>query len=70
MGQCITDDSEIAAFAAENGISEGKAYLIKTLAASDSRLTEAGLLKLSTQELILLHQKKAVTRHLQYHTER
>ena len=59
MGQCITDDSEIAAFAAENGISEGKAYLIKTLAASDSRLTEAGLLKLSTQELILLASEKS-----------
>lgn len=58
MGQCITDDSEITAFAAENGISEGKAYLIKTLAASDSRLTEAGLLKLSTQELILLASEK------------
>ena len=59
MGQCITYDSEIAAFAAENGISEGKAYLIKTLAASDSRLTEAGLLKLSTQELILLASEKS-----------
>lgn len=59
MGQCITDDSEIAAFAAENGISGGKAYLIKTLAASDSRLTEAGLLKLSTQELILLASEKS-----------
>lgn len=59
MGQCITDDSEIAAFAAENGISEGKAYLIKTLAASDSRLTEVGLLKLSTQELILLASEKS-----------
>ena len=59
MGQCITDDSEITAFAAENGISEGKAYLIKTLAASDSRLTEAGLLKLSTQELILLASERS-----------
>ncbi len=59
MGQCITDDSEITAFAAENGISEGKTYLIKTLAASDSRLTEAGLLKLSTQELILLASEKS-----------
>ena len=59
MGQCITYDSEIAAFAAENGISEGKAYLIKTLAASDSRLTEAGLLKLSTQELILLASERS-----------
>lgn len=59
MGQCITDDSEIAAFAAENGISEGKAYLIKTLAGSDSRLTEAGLLKLSTQELILLASERS-----------
>ncbi len=58
MGQYIADDSEIAAFASENGISEGKAYLIKTLMASDSRLTEAGLLKLSTQELILLASEK------------
>ena len=58
MGQYIADDSEIAAFASENGISEGKAYLIKTLTASDSRLTEEGLLKLSTQELILLASEK------------
>ena len=59
MGQYIADDSEIVSFAKENGISEGKAYLIKTLAASDSRLTEAGLLKLSTQELILLASEKS-----------
>lgn len=59
MGQCIADDSEIAAFAKENGISEGKASLIKSLTASDSRLTEAGLLKLSTQELILLASEKS-----------
>lgn len=59
MGQCITDDGEIAAFASENGISEGKASLIKALVAADSRLTEAGLLKLSTQELILLASEKS-----------
>ena len=59
MGQCIADDSEIAAFAKENGISEGKASLIKSLTAADSRLTEAGLLKLSTQELILLASEKS-----------
>jgi uncharacterized membrane protein YkoI len=59
MGQCITDDREIADFAAQNGISEGKAWLIKNLAAADSRLTEAGLLKLSTQELVLLASEKS-----------
>ena len=59
MGQCITDDDEIEDFAEANGISEGKAYLIKKLLASDSKLTEAALLKLSTQELILLASEKA-----------
>ncbi len=58
MGQCITDDKEVADFAVKNGISEGKAWLIKNLVAADSRLTEAGLLKLSTQELILLATEK------------
>ncbi len=58
MGQCITDDKEVADFAMQNGISEGKAWLIKSLVAADSRLTEAGLLKLSTQELILLASEK------------
>ena len=59
MGQCITDDDAIEDFAEANGISEGKAYLIKKLLASDSKLTEAALLKLSTQELILLASEKA-----------
>ncbi len=59
MGQCITDDDAIEDFAEANGISEGKAYLIQKLLAADSKLTEAGLLKLSTQELILLASEKS-----------
>lgn len=58
MGQYIAENDEIAEFALQNGISEGKAWLIKSLAAVDTKLSESSLLKLSTQELILLASEK------------
>ena len=59
MGQYVEDDDELEAFADANGISEGKAWLIRNLLANGStRMTEESLLKLSTQELILLGQEK------------
>ncbi len=58
MGQYVEDDDELEAFAKANGISEGKAWLIRNLLANGStRMTEESLLKLSTQELILLGQE-------------
>ena len=54
IGQYIDEDEAVEAFAEANGISEGKAWVIKQLAASDPRLTEDSLLKLSTQELMVL----------------
>lgn len=61
VGQYVDNDDAIDRFARENGISPGKAWLIKNLMATDSkRMTEASLLRLSTQELILLSQERNV----------
>jgi len=61
LGQYVEDDDELEAFSKENGISLGKAWLIRNLMASGNpKYTEESLLKLSTQELILLGQKKTV----------
>lgn len=60
LGQYVEEDEGIISFANANRISEGKAWLIRELTDKDSRLTEDSLLKLSTQELILLGQKKGV----------
>ena len=54
IGQYVQADDQIKAFADENGISEGKAWIIRQLAASDKRMKEESLLKLSTQELLVL----------------
>jgi uncharacterized membrane protein YkoI len=60
-GGARADGDELEAFAEANGISEGKAWLIRNLLASGStNLTEENLLKLSTQELILLGQERNV----------
>ena len=60
-GQYVEGDDELAAFAETHGISLGKAWLIrKLLASSDAKMDETSLLKLSTQELILLAQDKKV----------
>lgn len=61
LGQYVKSDEELTAFARENGISPGKAWLIRSLAAKDERMTEESLLKLSTQELILLGQEKKIS---------
>ncbi|MBQ6401701.1 MAG: PepSY domain-containing protein, partial [Firmicutes bacterium] len=60
MGQYVQGDEELEAFARQNGISEGKAWLIRGLMASDPRLTKESLLKLSTQDLILLCSDKEI----------
>ena len=54
IGQYVKGDEKVASFAKSNEISEGKAWIIKELAASHERQTEESLLKLSTQELLLL----------------
>ena len=67
VGQYVNDDSDLKAFADEHGISVGKAWLIQELLASGSKhMDEESLLKLSTQELILLSQKKAGKRSNSY----
>ncbi len=61
LSQYVEPDEETEEFAGSHGISLGKAWVIRQLAASDPKLTEESLLKLSTQELILLwsgHQDK------------
>ena len=59
LGQYVEEDDELEAFAEANGISEGKAWLIRNLLATGStKMTEESLLKLSTQELILLAQER------------
>ena len=60
FGQYVSGNPETDAFAKTNGISRGKAWIIKDLIAGDAQLTEASLLKLTTQELLLLwEQQKA-----------
>ena len=59
LGQYVEEDDDLDEFAESNGISLGKAWLIRNLVASGStRMTAESLLKLSTQELILLGQEK------------
>ena len=61
LGQYIEGDEELMAFAEENGISPGKAWLIrKLLETGTSKMTEESLLSLSTQELIVLSQERNV----------
>ena len=61
MGQYVDDDEELDSFAAENVISPGKAWVIKSLMnTGSSHMDENSLLKLSTQELILLGQERKI----------
>lgn len=61
MGQYVDEDDALEAFAEANGISEGKAWLIRNLLATGStKMTEESLLRMSTQELILLGQERSV----------
>lgn len=67
LGQYGANDEAIRKFADENGISLGKAWLIKNLMKTGStKMTEADLLGLKTQELILLGQKRSVTKTTSY----
>jgi len=54
FGQYAAENEEVRAFAETESLSYGKAWLIQRLLAADSRRTEESLLKLSTQELLLL----------------
>ena len=67
IGQYVEDDEALEAFAEKHNISLGKALLIRKLLASGSnRMSESALLKLSTQELILLGQQRKVQRDDSY----
>ena len=62
LGQYVAGDDELRAFAEKNGISFGKAWLIRRLLESgNSKMTEESLLALSTQELIVLSQERKVS---------
>jgi uncharacterized membrane protein YkoI len=59
LGQYVEDDDELEAFAGKNGISIGKAWLIRRLLETGGqKMTEESLPKLSTQELIVLGQER------------
>ena len=67
LGQYVEVNEELAAFADANSVSTGKAWLIKRLLASGSRhITEESLLKLTTQELVLLGQEKGLFSEVSY----
>ena len=59
LGQYVEDDDELEDFAERNGISIGKAGLIRNLLATGGqKMTEESLLSMSTQELIVLGQER------------
>jgi uncharacterized membrane protein YkoI len=59
LGQYVEEDDELDDFAEENGISLGKAWLIRNLLETGGqKMTEESLLALSTQELIVLSQER------------
>ena len=61
LGQYVEDTDDLKAFAADNGISTGKAQLIRSLLETGgTKMTEDSLLSLSTQELIVLGQERNV----------
>lgn len=67
LGQYVNNDEAIKTYAAENGISIGKAWLIQNLLKTGStKMKESDLLGLTTQELILLGQKRGVTKDVSY----
>ena len=67
MGQYIDADDELKAFASKNGISAGKAGLIRSLLnTGGTKMTEDALLSLSTQELIVLGQERKVSEDTMY----
>lgn len=61
LGQYVEDSDDLKEFAAGNGISTGKAQLIRSLLETGgTKMTEDSLLSLSTQELIVLGQERNV----------
>ncbi len=61
LGQYVEETDDLKEFAADNGISTGKAQLIRSLIGNGgTRMTEDSLLSLSTQELIVLGQERNV----------
>ena len=61
LGQYVEDSDDLKKFATNNGISTGKAQLIRSLLETGgTRMTEDSLLSLSTQELIVLGQERNV----------
>lgn len=61
LGQYVEDSDDLKEFAADNGISTGKAQLIRNLLETGgTKMTEDSLLSLSTQELIVLGQERNV----------
>ena len=67
LGQVVNADETVRVFAKKHGISLGKAWLIQSLLETGStRMTEADLLGLSTQDLIFLAQKRGVSADTSY----
>ena len=67
LGQYVDEDDELRTFAQKNGISLGKAWLIrKLLSLETTKMTEESLLALSTQELILLGQERSISSETTY----
>lgn len=63
LGQYVEEDEALETFAGDHHISIGKALLIrKILATKGQKMTEEALLKLSTQELIMLAQERGANR--------
>ena len=61
LGQYVEDSDDLKKFATNNGISTGKAQLIRSLLETGgTKMTEDSLLSLSTQELIVLGQERNV----------
>ena len=67
FGQYVTDSKDLEAFAAAHGISLGKAWLIRSLLEKKTgKMTEDSLIKLTTQELILLGMEKNAGNGMNY----
>lgn len=67
LGKAVNSDESVKAYAKAHGISLGKAWLIQSLLNTGStKMTEEDLLSLSTQDLILLAQKRGVAADTTY----
>ena len=67
LGQYVEGDDDLKDFAERNGISAGKAWLIRRILDTNGRkMTEESLLGLSTQDLIVLAQERSVQSETAY----